>query len=85
MLDAYAKGVNAYLDNRTQPLPPEFYLTGAPAPEPWQPADTIGWQTMMSWDLSANWTQELLRMRLSQRLSLEQINEFLPPYPGEMR
>ena len=83
MLDAYAKGVNAYLDNRRQPLPLEFYLTGAPAPEPWQPADTIGWQTMMSWDLSGNWTQELLRMRLSQRLSLQQINELLPPYPGD--
>lgn len=83
MLDAYSKGVNAYLSNRTQALPPEFYLTGAPAPAPWQPVDSIGWQTMMSWDLGGNWTQELLRMRLSQRLSLEQINEFLPPYPGD--
>jgi len=64
-------------------LPPEFLLTGAPAPAPWQPADSIGWQTMMAWDLGANWTQELLRMRLSQRLSLQQINEFLPPYPGD--
>jgi penicillin amidase len=83
MLDAYAKGVNAYLSNRTQALPVEFYLTGAPRPAPWQPVDSIGWQTMMAWDLGGNWTQELLRMRLSQRLSLAQINEFLPPYPGD--
>jgi penicillin amidase len=82
-LDAYAKGVNAYLQSHTQVLPPEFYIVGAPAPEPWKPADSLGWQTMMSWDLGANWTQELLRMRLSQRLSLQQINEFLPPYPGD--
>lgn len=82
-LEAYARGVNAYLENRTGPLPPEFLLTGAPAPAPWQPVDSIGWQTMMAWDLGANWTQELLRMRLSQRLSLAQINEFLPPYPGD--
>ncbi|RZI42805.1 penicillin acylase family protein [Herbaspirillum sp. HC18] len=82
-LDAYARGVNAWLENRSGPLPPEFILTGAPAPAPWQAVDSIGWQTMMAWDLGANWTQELLRMRLSQRLSLAQINEFLAPYPGD--
>lgn len=82
-LESYAKGINAYLKNRTGPLPPEFILTGAPAPEAWQPADSIGWQTMMAWDLAANWSQEVLRMRLAQRLTYAQINEFLPPYPSD--
>jgi penicillin amidase len=81
-LDAYAKGVNAYLGHRKGPLPPEFLLTGAPAPAPWTPVDSVSWQTMMAWDLSGNWTQELLRMRLSQRMSLARINEFMAPYPG---
>ena len=82
-LQAYARGVNAYLENRSGPLPPEFLILGAPAPEPWQPADSVAWQTMMAWDLGANWSQEILRMRLAQRLSLEQITEFMPPYPDE--
>ncbi|CAN5382015.1 penicillin acylase family protein [soil metagenome] len=82
-LDAYSNGINAYLSNRSGPLPPEFLITGASAPAPWQPLDSVSWQTMMAWDLGANWTQELLRMRLSQKLSLAQINEFLPPYPGD--
>ena len=82
-LDAYARGINAYLARRSGPLPVEFLLTGAPQPEPWQAADSLAWQTMMAWDLSGNWTQELLRMRLSQRLSLSQINQFLAPYPGD--
>lgn len=82
-LDAYARGVNAYLSSRSGPLPLEFILTGAPSPKPWQAVDSIGWQTMMAWDLGANWTQELLRMRLAQRLNLDQINEFLASYPGE--
>lgn len=81
-LEAYAKGINAYLARRSGPLPPEFLLTGAPAPEPWKPADSLAWQTMMAWDLSGNWMQELLRMRLSQRLSIKQIGDFLAPYPG---
>ncbi len=84
-LEAYARGVNAFIDGHSQVLPPEFYLTGAPAPEHWKPTDSIGWQTMMAWDLGANWTQELLRMRLSQRLTLAQINQFLPPYPGDVQ
>ncbi|MDB5842284.1 MAG: penicillin acylase family protein, partial [Herminiimonas sp.] len=83
VLDAYTNGINAWLAQRSGPLPPEFLITGTPAPAPWQPADSIGWQTMMAWDLGANWSQELLRMRLAQRLSLDQINAFLPPYPGD--
>lgn len=82
-LDAYARGINAYLASRSGPLPPEFILSGAPSPAPWQPVDSIGWQTMMAWDLGSNWTQELLRMRAAQKLSLAQINEILPPYPGD--
>lgn len=83
VLQAYARGVNAWIASGSQRLPVEFLLTGAPAPEPWEPADSLAWQTMLAWDLGANWSQELLRMRLAQRLSLEQINQFLPPYPGD--
>ncbi|MBC7413701.1 MAG: penicillin acylase family protein [Herminiimonas sp.] len=82
-LQAYADGINAYLRVRTGPLPPEFVLTGAPPPEAWEPADSVAWQTMLAWDLGGNWAQELMRMRLSQRLTLEQINQVLPPYPGD--
>ena len=82
-LQSYADGINAYLDQRRGPLPPEFVITGAPAPERWQPADSIAWETMMAWDLGTNWSQELMRMRLAQKLTLAQINELLPPYPGD--
>ncbi len=82
-LQAYSDGINAYLRVRTGPLPPEFVLTGAPPPEPWEPADSLAWQTMLAWDLGTNWAQELMRMRLSQRLTLQQINQVLPPYPGD--
>ncbi|WP_370653321.1 penicillin acylase family protein [Lacisediminimonas sp.] len=83
VLTAYAEGINAWLLHDGAQLPPEFLLTGAPRPAPWQAVDSIAWQTMMAWDLGANWTQEILRMRLAQRLSVEQINAFLPPYPGD--
>lgn len=82
MLQAYADGVNAYLDGRKGPLPPEFLILRT-RPERWEPADTLAWQTMMAWDLGGNWTQETLRMRLAQVLPVTRINELLAAYPGE--
>ncbi|MDW3688062.1 penicillin acylase family protein [Cupriavidus sp. CV2] len=82
VLQAYADGVNAYIDGHKGPLPPEFLLLRT-RPEHWEPADTLAWQTMMAWDLGGNWTQETLRMRLAQVLPVARINELLAPYPGD--
>ena len=81
-LDTYANGVNAFLAQRSGPLPPEFLLTGI-RPEPWQSADSVTWIKMMAWDLGGNWRSELLRLRLAKTLSTAQVGEFLPPYPGD--
>jgi penicillin amidase len=77
LLDAYARGVNAYLDTRTGALPPEFVLLRH-APEPWRPADSLVWAKIMAMQLSRNWQTELLRWRMSKRLTQEQIRELWP-------
>ena len=80
-LEAYAAGVNAFLD--TGPvLPPEFWILGV-KPEPWTPVDSLVWAKMMAWDLGGNWRNELLRLRMAKTLPRERIEEFFPPYPGE--
>ena len=81
LLDSYAAGVNAFLASGPV-LPLEFWLTGA-QPEPWTPADSIGWVKMMAWDLGGNFRNELLRMSLARTLPLARIHQILPPYPGE--
>jgi len=83
LLDAYAAGVNQYLQRRNGPLPPEFLLTGAPAPEPWRPSDSVAWALMMALDLSRTYRDELTRLRLAARFSRAEIDEFKPKYPGE--
>lgn len=82
ILDAYATGVNAFLETRDGPLTPEFQLLGY-SPEPWRPTDSLAWGRLMAWQLSGNWWQELLRYRLSGRLTPEQLNElwWAPPVP----
>src|SRR5947208_1230126 len=82
IVSAYTAGINAYLSGAMKARPPEFVVLGL-QPEPWTPEDTLAWGIMMAWDLGANWSTELLRMRLALTLPVERINELLPPYPGE--
>jgi len=81
ILEAYAAGVNAFLDRRVGPLPPEFQLLGY-APEPWRPADSLAWGKLMALQLSDNWWQERLRYRLSGVLTPAQLNELWPAPPA---
>ncbi|MFN3335543.1 MAG: penicillin acylase family protein, partial [Caldilinea sp.] len=78
-LEAYAAGVNQWL-GEDHTLPPEFILLGL-KPEPWQPADSLVWQKMMSWDLGGNYKLELLNQRLVQALGPERAAQILPDYP----
>jgi penicillin amidase len=81
LLEAYAAGVNAFLAGDPV-LPVEFWLTGV-RPEAWTPADSVAWAKMMAWEVSGNWRNEVLRMRLAPTVPLERIQEFVAPYPGE--
>lgn len=83
-LQAYADGVNAGIDiTRRAPwkLSPEFLLLGV-RPERWSIADSVGWSTMMAWDLSGNNATELLRFALSQTLSTAQVEQLLETNPS---
>ena len=80
-LEAYAAGVNAGMTS--QPLPLEFTLLRY-RPEPWKPADSLGWAKMMSWGLSVNWETELLRARLIEVLGAERAAELEPIVPGPL-
>ena len=79
---AYTAGINAFIGGHLRARPPEFLMLGL-QPEPWTPQDTLAWGIMMAWDLGGNWSNELLRMRLSLSLPVTRINDLMPPYPGE--
>ncbi len=81
-VQAYADGVNAFL--ATRPVLPVEFQAFRMQPEPWTPADTMGWLLVMAWDLSTNWRMELARMRFAAHLGPERAGEILPPYPGDV-
>ncbi len=67
LLQAFADGVNAYLEGRKGRLPVEFRLLGI-KPEPWRPADSIAWAKMMAFSGGKNWQEEVVRAMLIQTL-----------------
>jgi penicillin G amidase len=81
LLERYSAGVNAAF--KQGPKPPEAWILQTPAPEPWTPADSVGWQIMMAWDLGGNWASELTRLRLAAVLDKSAIDRMLLPYPGD--
>ncbi|MGZ8847638.1 MAG: penicillin acylase family protein [Pyrinomonadaceae bacterium] len=64
-LDAYAKGVNAYIQSRTdQTLPPEFLILQY-QPRPWTPADSLAVGKLMAEYLSTTWQTDIMRAAMT--------------------
>ncbi len=82
LLDAYARGVNTYIDGNSRKLPLEFILLGF-KPEPWQPLDTLAWIKMQAWQLSANWATELLNAALVGKVGPERAARLFGGYPQD--
>ena len=80
--EAYARGVNAYLEARSELLPLEFQLLGH-EPEPWRPADSLVWLKIMAWDLGDNFSDELLRARLADKLDRAQLQDLWAQHPDD--
>jgi penicillin amidase len=87
MLEAYAEGVNAYIETRTGRLGLEFTILGltgvAFEPEPWTPLNTLTWAKVMCWDLGGNMDAELLRAQIAAKLGASAVNVLVPPYPDD--
>ncbi len=82
-LQAYADGVNAFLDSHKNALPPEFLLAGD-HPEPWKPADSLVIAKLEAYQLSQNFKLKLMRARLLQKLGPDELNWLFPgARPGE--
>ena len=79
-VNAYTAGVNAFISSHHgAALPPEFSLLRF-EPEPFTGADVTVWVKMMAWDLSANYSFELLRDDLTRAVGEHRMNQLMPAY-----
>jgi penicillin G amidase len=83
MLEAYARGVNAWIAERGRFSAPEFLYLGRP--QPWEPADSLLWGEIMGLSLSLNWRTELSRQSLAGHVPQQSIDELWPPATSEGR
>ncbi len=81
-LEAYARGVNAFIEQNRNNLPIEFTLLGY-MPAPWEPVDTIVWGKVMGYQLSGQYEGDLFRQMVLDKLGETKVKELLPPYPAE--
>ncbi len=82
-VNAYVAGVNAFIaTHHGAGLPPEFTLLRF-EPEPWTGVDVVVWVKMMAWDLSGNYSFELLRHDLLTAVGPERTAQLMPPYAAD--
>ena len=88
-LEAYADGVNAYLQGRgPSQLALEYTVLGFTVEvedvQPWDPIDSLAWLKAMAWDLLGNFYDELQRASVyGEHDDLGRVAELFPPYPTE--
>ncbi|MGW5589623.1 penicillin acylase family protein [Streptomyces sp. NPDC003857] len=84
-LDAYAKGVNAYLKGKSgKDISLEYAALGLVndyKPQQWTPVDSVSWLKAMAWDLRGNMQDEIDRSLMTSRLGPKQIDDLYPDYP----
>jgi penicillin G amidase len=81
ILDAYAAGVNAFLQSG-KALPIEFTILNY-RPAPWEPADSLVVGKLLALQLTGNYGAELRRARMAQILSADELNGLFPQYPAD--
>ena len=88
LVNAYARGVNAYIEGRSgNELSLEYAVLGITGPgytpEPWTPVDSLAWIKAMAWDLKSNMGDEIDRVLSTEKLTVAQVEELYPDYPDD--
>ncbi len=74
IMEAYARGVNRFIEQHTKHLPLEFSLLGY-KPQPWQPTDSLTISGYMYRTLTNTWQNELDRATVEARVGPERAKE----------
>ncbi|MDQ5825044.1 MAG: penicillin acylase family protein [Chloroflexota bacterium] len=81
-LEAYALGVNQFIHTHRDNLPVEFMLVGGGL-EDWQPVDTLAFGKLQAWELSQDWSHELVGADLQKQIGAEQAAQLMDEYPAD--
>jgi penicillin G amidase len=74
VMNAYARGVNKFIDQHWKNLPLEFSLLNY-KPQPWQPSDTLVISGYMYRTLTNTWEKEFSRAKVTERAGAERAKD----------
>ena len=76
-LEAFADGVNQFIRQNLNNLPPEFSILGY-QPEEWLPEHSVNLTGYMAWDLNMGWSKEVVLHKLRNQLDDDKFAELVP-------
>ncbi len=80
-LEAYAQGVNCFIDRNRNALPFEFDALGY-QPEPWKPSDCLAIERLMAFDMSMSFWTDIAIGEIADTLGVQEALKFVPSYPA---
>jgi penicillin G amidase len=78
-LEAYAQGVNYYIQEHKGNLPLEYNILGY-TPDIWEPIHTLNLIGYMAWDLAGGWASEIVIHNLGKKLGPALMEEITPRF-----
>jgi penicillin amidase len=79
-LEAFADGINQYIERNKNKLPPEFSILGY-VPEKWELFHSVNLVGFMAWDLTFAWSAEVLLHKIAQKVDAAKFKEMIPNIP----
>ncbi len=80
-LQAYADGINAYINGHKGKYPIEFDMIGY-EPELWTVKHSLLLSRLMAWDLNIAWWVDLTMGKLVEKVDIKKLSEIFPNYPA---
>jgi penicillin amidase len=82
VLDAYCRGVNAYITSHKGRYPMEFDAIGY-GPEPWKPEHCVLVSRLLAWELNTSFWTDIVLGEIRERVDSAKFAEILPYYPSD--
>ena len=80
-LEAFADGVNQFIDQAGSSLPVEFTILKY-RPEKWEPISSLDLIGYMSWDLNSGWNEDLMLYQVREKAGKDLYREIVPENSG---
>lgn len=83
LVEAFADGINQYIEQNIHSLPPEFAILGY-NPDKWEPEHSLNAVGYMAWDLSrATYSTEILLYKIIKELGWERAQGLVPEFSNK--